>query len=99
MLWSHARELGWPREQIAVIEEDLGLSGSGFAARKGSPGWLPRSFSATSASSSALGPHGSLATNADWYRLLDLCGHTDTLIGDADGTTTRVSSMTACCLV
>ena len=23
--------------------------------------------------------------NADWYRLLDLCGVTDTLIGDADG--------------
>src|SRR5262249_33082639 len=24
-------------------------------------------------------------SNADWYRLLDLCGLTDTLIGDADG--------------
>ena len=23
--------------------------------------------------------------NADWYRLIDLCGLTDTLIGDADG--------------
>ena len=23
--------------------------------------------------------------NADWYRLLDLCGMTDTLIGDSDG--------------
>jgi DNA invertase Pin-like site-specific DNA recombinase len=23
--------------------------------------------------------------NADWYRLLDLCAMTDTLIGDADG--------------
>jgi hypothetical protein len=23
--------------------------------------------------------------NTDWYRLLDLCGVTDTLIGDADG--------------
>jgi DNA invertase Pin-like site-specific DNA recombinase len=23
--------------------------------------------------------------NADWYRLLDLCGLTDTLIGDGDG--------------
>ena len=23
--------------------------------------------------------------NAEWYRLLDLCGRTDTLIGDADG--------------
>ena len=24
--------------------------------------------------------------NADWYRLLELCGVTDTLIGDNDGT-------------
>jgi hypothetical protein len=23
--------------------------------------------------------------NSDWYRLLDLCTMTDTLIGDADG--------------
>ena len=23
--------------------------------------------------------------NSDWYRLLDLCSMTDTLIGDADG--------------
>jgi hypothetical protein len=23
--------------------------------------------------------------NADWYRLLGLCGMTDTLIGDSDG--------------
>lgn len=23
--------------------------------------------------------------NADWYRLIDLCGLSDTLIGDADG--------------
>ena len=23
--------------------------------------------------------------NADWHRLIDLCGLTDTLIGDADG--------------
>jgi len=32
------------------------------------------------------------ANNADWYRLLDLCGLTDTLIGDADGVITRPCS-------
>ncbi len=30
--------------------------------------------------------------NADWYRLLDLCGVTDTVIGDADGIYHRRSS-------
>src|SRR3974377_291327 len=30
-----ARELGWPDERIVVIDEDLGLSGSGSTARSG----------------------------------------------------------------
>ena len=30
-----ARDLGWPDERIVVIDEDLGLSGSGSAARSG----------------------------------------------------------------
>jgi hypothetical protein len=30
-----ARELGWPAERVVVIDEDLGLSGSGAAARSG----------------------------------------------------------------
>ena len=30
-----ARELGWPEDRILVIDEDLGLSGSGSVARSG----------------------------------------------------------------
>ena len=30
-----AQELGWAKEQVIVIDEDLGLSGSGFAERSG----------------------------------------------------------------
>jgi excisionase family DNA binding protein len=84
-LVTRAGELGWPREQIAVIDEDLGLSGSGFAARNGF---------ARLAAEVALGHVGIVLglevsrlarNNADWYRLLDLCGLADTLIGDADG--------------
>src|SRR6266702_2643209 len=60
-----ARELGWAKEQVLVIDEDLGLSGSGSVKRSG--------FSRLA------------RNNADWYRLLDLCGMTDTLIGDSDG--------------
>src|ERR1700723_1665397 len=80
-----ACELGWAKEQVIVIDEDLGLSGSGSAKRSG--------FARMTAEV-ALG-HGGIVlgrevsrlarNNADWYRLLDLCGLTDTLIGDADG--------------
>jgi hypothetical protein len=34
-LAAKARELGWPNDRIIVLDEDLGLSGSGFVARSG----------------------------------------------------------------
>jgi DNA invertase Pin-like site-specific DNA recombinase len=84
-LVERAAELGWAREQIKVLDQDLGISGSGLAERAG--------FTQMAAEV-ALGHVGIVLglevsrlarNNADWYRLLDLCGTTDTLIGDADG--------------
>jgi DNA invertase Pin-like site-specific DNA recombinase len=80
-----ACQLGWTREGVTVIDEDLGLSGSG---------WAERSGFARLTAEVALGRVGivfglevsRLARNhADWYRLFDLCGVTDTLVGDSDG--------------
>ena len=84
-LVSKATDLGWPSQQIVVIDEDLRLPGTGIAQRNG--------FAQLTAEV-ALGHVGLVLglevsrlarNNADWYRLLDLCGLTDTLIGDADG--------------
>ena len=67
------------------IDEDLGLTGSGAVARSG--------FARLTAEV-ALGHVGLVLglevsrlarNNADWYRLIDLCGLSNTLIGDADG--------------
>lgn len=84
-LVERAVELGWRREQIAVIDEDLGLSGSGSVQRSG----FTRLTSevALRHAGIVLGLEVSrlARNNADWYRLLDLCSMTDTLIGDADG--------------
>jgi DNA invertase Pin-like site-specific DNA recombinase len=80
-----ASELGWPADRVVVIDEDLGLTGSGAVARSG--------FARLTAEV-ALGHVGLVLglevsrlarNNADWYRLIDLCGLSDTLIGDADG--------------
>jgi DNA invertase Pin-like site-specific DNA recombinase len=80
-----AYELGWAKEQVIVIDEDLGVSGSGFAERSG--------FARMTAEV-ALGHVGIVfglevsrvaRNNADWYRLFDLCSITDTLVGDSDG--------------
>ena len=84
-LADRARELGWHSEQITIVDEDLGLSGATAEGRSG--------FARMTAEV-ALGQIGLLLglevsrlarNNTDWYRLLDLCGLTDTLIGDADG--------------
>ena len=84
-LVDRAVDLGWPRDHVTIIDEDLGVSGAGLADRSG--------FAHLTAEV-ALGRVGLVLglevsrlarNNADWYRLLDLCGVTDTLIGDADG--------------
>jgi DNA invertase Pin-like site-specific DNA recombinase len=73
-LASKARERGWPAERIVVIDEDLGLSGGGTAVALARVGLV-------------LGLQVSrlARNNAEWYRLIDLAGLTDTLIGDGDG--------------
>jgi DNA invertase Pin-like site-specific DNA recombinase len=84
-LVDRAVELGWQREQVSVVDEDLGLSGSSTDKRSG----FARLIAAVAMRlvGIVLGLEVSrlARNNADWYRLLDLCGMTDTLIGDADG--------------
>ena len=84
-LSDRALRLGWPKEQVKTIDEDLARSGSSTSDRSG----FTRMTTEV-----ALGHVGLILStevsrvarnNADWYRLLDLCGVTDTLIGDEDG--------------
>ena len=84
-LAQRASALGWSEQQISVVDEDLGLSGASTSGRSG--------FARMTAEV-ALGHVGIILglevsrlarNNSDWYRLLDLCTMTDTLIGDADG--------------
>lgn len=84
-LAERAVQLGWAQSQVRIIDEDLARSGSGTSDRGGF---------ATMTTEVALGHVGLILSievsrvarnSADWYRLLDLCGVTDTLIGDEDG--------------
>jgi len=84
-LSERAVQLGWSKTQIKVIDEDLAQSGSGVVLRNGF---------AQMTNEVALGQVGIIVcleasrvarNNAEWYRLLDLCAVTDTLIGDLDG--------------
>ena len=84
-LASKARELGWPAERIVVIDEDLGLSGGGTATRSGFARLTAEVALARVGLVLGLEVSRLARNNAEWYRLIDLAGLTDTLIGDGDG--------------
>lgn len=78
-------DLGWRKDQIAVIDEDQGRSARQAAGREG----FQRLVADVSLRKVGLiiGIEVSrLSRNcADWHRLLELCALFDTLIADADG--------------
>ena len=82
-LVERAKDLGW--QQVEVIDEDMGCSGSGSVKRKG----FERLVAAV-----CLGEVGAVLSleasrlarnNRDWHQLVDLCSLTSTLIIDQDG--------------
>jgi len=84
-LADRASQLGWPKEQVVIIDEDLGLSGSTTDKRSGFARLTSEIALAHVGIVLGLEVSRLARNNADWYRLLELCGVTDTLIGDNDG--------------
>ena len=73
------------KEQVVLIDEDLGLSGSGTDKRSGFARLTSEVALAHVGIVLGLEVSRLARNNADWYRLLELCGVTDTLIGDNEG--------------
>ncbi len=84
-LRQQAPALGWPVEQIIVIDSDLGQSGASAVDREG----FQKLVAEVSLGKAGivLGQEVSrLARNcADWHHLLEICALMDTLILDEDG--------------
>jgi DNA invertase Pin-like site-specific DNA recombinase len=84
-LRGRAIALGWPSEQIVVIDIDQGQSGASAADREG----FQRLVADVSLNKAGivLGLECSrlARNNADWHRLLQLCAFANTLICDEDG--------------
>ncbi len=85
LLAETAQHLGWPQPRIAVIDDDLGLSGTSSTQRLG--------FQRLVATIS-LGEVGIILVtevsrlsrlNSDWHRVIELCAVFETLIADEDG--------------
>ena len=84
-LREHALALGWPVEQIVVIDSDLGQSGASAVDREGFQKLVAEV--GVGKAGIVLGLEVSrLARNStDWHRLLEICALSDTLILDEDG--------------
>lgn len=84
-LAERAVALGWPQSAVSTIDEDLGRSGATAAGRSGFADLAARVGLGEVGIVLSLESSRLARNNADWYRLLDLAGMTDTLIGDTDG--------------
>jgi DNA invertase Pin-like site-specific DNA recombinase len=84
-LRERALALGWTTEQVVTIDEDLGQSGASAEGREGFQRLV------TDVSMGRVGIVLGLEVSrlarcsSDWYRLLEICALTDTLILDEDG--------------
>jgi DNA invertase Pin-like site-specific DNA recombinase len=84
-LAGRARDLGWPQPRIEVIDQDQGRSGTSTTGRDGfqyltAQVGLGRAGAVLSLEASRLA-----RSCSDWYRLIEICALTDTLVIDEDG--------------
>jgi DNA invertase Pin-like site-specific DNA recombinase len=81
-LRERAIQLGWPPSHVEVIDEDQGRTGTFAAHRSGFPTLGDRSGLGQSGHRIDAGSVELARNNSDWYRLIEICGLTRTLIGD-----------------
>jgi DNA invertase Pin-like site-specific DNA recombinase len=84
-LVQRALDLGWPREHIVTIDQDQGHSGASATDRDGfqflvAEVGLGRAGAVFSLEASRLA-----RSCSDWYRLIEICALTDTLVVDEEG--------------
>src|SRR5215218_9082598 len=84
-LRERAVELGWPRESVAVVDEDTGRSGASSTGRLAFKELVADVGLGHVGVVLALEVSRLARSSADWHQLLDLCALTATLIADADG--------------
>jgi DNA invertase Pin-like site-specific DNA recombinase len=81
-LRERALELGWPASRVDVIDEDQGRSGSTAAHRSGFQRLVTEVGLGKVGIVMMLEASRLARNNSDWYRLIEICGLTGTLIAD-----------------
>jgi len=77
--------LGWPDDSVIVIDNDLGKSGASAADREGFKQLVADVGMGKAGIVLGIEVSRLARNNADWHRLLEICGLTQTLILDEDG--------------
>src|SRR2546425_5525719 len=84
-LRQRAVALGWPPEQVVVIDSDQGQSGASAADREGFQRLVAEVGIGRAGIVLGLEVSRLARNSADWHRLLEICALTETLILDEDG--------------
>lgn len=84
-LVQRARDLGWAREQIVVIDQDQGHSGASTVGRDGFQFLIAEVGLGRAGAVLSLEVSRLARSCSDWYRLLEICALTDTLVLDEEG--------------
>src|SRR5713101_4277667 len=84
-LAQRARALGWPCEHITVIDQDQGHSGASIAGRDGFQSLIAEVGLGHAGAVLSLEVSRLARSSSDWYRLLEICALTDTLVLDEEG--------------
>jgi DNA invertase Pin-like site-specific DNA recombinase len=82
-LKDRAQKLGF--KNVVVIDEDLGVSGTGSKERPGFSRLFGAVCNGQAGTVFALEASRLARNNRDWYHLIDLCVFTETLVVDAEG--------------
>ena len=83
-LVDRAAGLGWPRERIAVIDDDLGKSGASGVERQGFQRLIAEIGLGKAGLVLSLDASRLARNNRDWHQLLELCSVFGVLIGDGE---------------
>src|SRR5947208_450009 len=84
-LAQRARDLGWPREHLTIIDQDQGHSGASTAGRDGFQSLIAEVGLGHAGAVLSLEVSRLARSSSDWYRLLEICALTDTLVIDEEG--------------
>src|SRR5437870_3201587 len=84
-LAQRAQALGWPAHLVVVIDQDQGRSGASRTGRDGFEYLIAEVGLGRAGAVLCLEASRLARSSSDWYRLIEICALTDTLVIDEDG--------------